>query len=438
MYVCNNCWNESLKWAGQCSFCKEWNTLVEFKESKIISTKSLWVKKTFTKISDTSVFEQEKIPTLSNEFNNLLWGWITKGSIILLSGEPWIGKSTLSLQIAHWIEWSVVYISWEENESQIIARANRLWVKNEHILLLCENNLENILQSLQWTKNDLVIIDSISVLTSENVNGASWGINQIKETTEKLVEFWKNSQTTIILIWHVTKDGNLAWPKTLEHLVDTVLYFEGERYEDLRILRSFKNRFWSTGEIALFQMKETGLVDVSNPWWEFLSKENNDKTTGSSLSITMEWTRPLLVEIEWLAIYTKFGYPKRSTRWIAPQKLDLILAVLWKYSKINLDSFDAYINIVRWMKVNEPWIDVSICASIISSKIWKPIPRDTVFLWEISLTWRLKHCIHLEKRIKEALKLWFKNIIIPDVEVKEQKNIKKIPDITALVAYIVW
>lgn len=438
MYICNNCWNESVKWTGQCGFCKEWNTLQEFKESKMKWNIS-WIKKELTKINDMSSKNEEKIISKSSELNNLLGWWITTWSIILLSGEPWIGKSTLALQLWNLIEKNIVYISGEENENQIISRAKRLWINSDNISLLSENNLENILETLKNTKSDLIVLDSISVITSDNATWTAWSISQVKEVAEKMVEFGKSTNTTIVIIWHVTKDWSLAGPKTLEHLVDTVLYFEGERYEDIRILRSLKNRFWGTWEIAIFKMWEQGLIDLPNPGLEFISSENDDKTCWSSLSITMEWNRPIVVEIESLTTYTKFGYPKRSARWIPNGKLDLILAVLGKYSKVNLDSYDVYANIVRWIKAQEPWIDASIWASIISSKLAKPIPRNTIFIWEISLTWRIKNCFNLEKRIKEAIKLWFENIVIPEIEIKTDKkiNLVKIKDITWLVEIIV-
>lgn len=438
MYICTNCWNESIKWAWQCSFCKEWNTLVEFKEPKTSWWNLKWISKTLEKIENLKD-EDKKIKTKSSELNNLLNWWITEWSVILLSWEPWIWKSTLALQITWWLKWNVIYVSWEETTSQISSRAQRLWVKWDNISLLSENNLENILETISKEKSELVIIDSISVISSWNINGSSWSISQVKEVAEKLVDYSKTTNTTIIIIWHVNKEWNLAWPKTLEHLVDTVLYFEWERYEEIRILRSLKNRFGSTWEIAIFKMEESWLKDLENPGLEFISKENDGETTWSSLSITLEWTRPIVVEVESLTTYTKFGYPKRSAKWINTQKLDLILAVLSKYSQINLDSYDVYVNIVRWIKVFEPWIDLSIWASIISSKTWKPIPRDSIFIWEISLTWRIKNCFSLEKRIKEAIKLWFKNIYIPDIGIKNEKNINiiKIKDIKWLVENII-
>ncbi len=438
MYVCNNCWNESIKWAWQCSFCKEWNTLQEFKESKVKSWSLKWMVKNLQKIWD---FEKnnKQVKTSSEELNNLLSGWITEWSVILLSWEPGIWKSTLALQIANWFPWEVIYVSGEETSEQISWRAKRLEINSWSISLLSENNLENILETISKENPSLIILDSVSVITSENATWSAWSISQVKEVAEKIVDFCKTKNITSIIIWHVNKDWNLAWPKTLEHLVDTVLYFEWERYEDIRLLRSLKNRFGSTWEVAIFKMEENWLRDLENPWLEFVSKENDNKTIGSSLSITIEWTRPIVVEIESLTTYTKFGYPKRSAKWINTQKLDLILAVLSKYSSINLESYDVYVNVVRWIKVYEPGIDLSIWASIISSKSWKPIPRNSVFIWEISLTWRIKNCFNIEKRVKEAIKLWFENIYIPDVEVKiEWKvNIVKIKDIKELVGKIV-
>lgn len=442
MYLCTNCWNESIKWTGQCSFCKEWNTLEAFKETKgksgkVAGTKKELIPITWERSQNTSA-TQNYIVTKSKELNTLLGWGITQWSIILLSGEPGIGKSTLALQLGNLIEKNIIYVSGEENEWQILTRASRLGVQSKSFSLLCENNLEDILTTLTHNQSDVVIIDSISVLLSNNANGSAGSISQVKEIAEKLVEFGKTTNTTIIIIGHVNKDGNLAWPKTLEHLVDTVLYFEWERYEDIRILRSLKNRFGSTGEVALFKMGEMGLQDLANPGLEFISQENDAKTTWSSLSITLEWNRPIVVEIESLTTYTKFGYPKRSSRGIALQKLDLIVAVLWKYSKINLDSYDVYANIVRGIKVSEPGIDLSIGASIISSKTNIPLPRDTLFIWEISLTGRIKNCFGIEKRVKEAIKLWFTHIIIPDIEIKWDKkiNIIKVKDIGALVSYI--
>jgi len=302
---------------------------------------------------------------------------------VLLSGEPGIGKSTLSLQLGGWISEDIVYISGEETLPQISGRAKRLWVAWNNIGLLAENNFENIIATLDKNKSKVVILDSISVMYSNELSGTAGSIGQVRYITEKIVEYGKQNNITFIIIGHVTKDGSLAGPKTLEHMVDTVLYFEGDKFDNLRILRSLKNRFGSSSEIGLYKMWETGLVDIPNPGLEFISDELD--TIWSALSVTMEWTRPLIVETEALTTYTKFGYPKRSSRGIVGNKLDLIIAVLGKYTPVKLESYDVYANISRGLSFSEPGLDLAISASIISSKLSKALSKKTVFIWEISL-----------------------------------------------------
>ena len=413
MYVCSECWNETLKWAGQCPSCKAWSSLKEFKEAKVNEAWSIkWEAKNLQKISEIKKDENlEKIKTESSELNSVLWGWITPGGITLLTWEPGIWKSTITLQLANWVKnKKIIYISGEETEYQIGSRASRMWISWENIELLSESNIENILETLKKNTCDVLVIDSISVIHSSNITWVAWSISQVKYITELLVAYAKTTNVALFIIWHVNKEWNVAWPKTLEHMVDTVLFFEWEKYDDLRILRWLKNRFGSTNEVALFKMKEAWLEDLTNPGLEFIN--NTENTVWSSLSITMEWTRALVVETEWLTTYTKFGYPKRSSRWINSSKLDLIVAVLWKYTAVSLDSYDVYTNIARWLKIDEPWIDLSIAASIISSKTNKALPKDIIFIWEISLTWIVKKPIHTEKRVKEAEKMWFKKIFI--------------------------
>lgn len=431
MYICTNCWNESPKWQGKCNFCWEWNTLKEFKEEKISSSK-WWEKKALTKLSEIEFdLKSEKIKTKSSELNNVLWWWITKGSVILLSWEPGIGKSTITLELAKLVKEKIIYVSGEETSFQVASRATRLWISGENIELLAESCIEDIIETVSHNEAEILIIDSISVMHSKNISWVSWSISQVKFISEILVEFAKKTNTATFIIWHITKDWNLAWPKTLEHMVDTVLYFEGDKYDNLRILRSLKNRFWATSEIWIFSMTENWLKDLKNPELEFVNSK--EAQVWSSLSITIEWSRPILVETESLTTYTKFGYPKRSARWINSSKLDLIVAVLWKYSEIKLDSYDVYSNIARWLKIDEPWIDLSVAVSIISSKLNKKIEKDTVFIGEISLTWVIKKPIFLEKRIKEAEKIWIKKIFIPDSEITSKKleliKVKNISDL---------
>lgn len=350
MYICADCGNESLIWRGQCEYCKAWNTMKEFKESKTGSkaSKSASVKE-LEGIAVRSESSQNRIITKSEELNTVLGGGILPGSIILLSGEPGIGKSTLTLQLGNWVSEKLIYISAEETQGQIASRAKRLEVTGTHIQILAENNIENILATLHKNLCSLVIFDSISVMYCEEINGTAGSITQVRYITEKIVEFGKSTGTSCIIIGHVTKDGSLAGPKTLEHMVDTVLYFEGDKYDNLRILRCLKNRFGSSSEIGLYKMEEVGLVDISNPGLEFISDDHDAQ--GSALSITMEGSRPLIVETEALTTYTKFGYPKRSARGISASKLDLIIAVLGKYTPVKLESYDVYCNISRGLSL---------------------------------------------------------------------------------------
>ena len=437
MYVCSDCGNESLTWKWQCEYCKAWNTLKQFKESKITKWKSSASAKNLQTI-DAKAKEsiQEKIQSKSSELNNLLGWGITQWSIILLSGEPGIGKSTLTLALGKWINEDIIYISGEETENQIIERADRMKVSGENIKILSESNLESILATLKKNPTRIVIIDSISVVQSKEISGTSGSISQVRYITERFIEFWKKTNTTFFIIWHITKDGSLAGPKTLEHMVDVVLFFEGDKFDNLRILRGLKNRFGPTSEIALFKMDETWLNDVKNPGLEFINEKSD--TVWSSLSITVEWKRPLVVETEALTTYTKFGYPKRSSRWIRSSKLDLIIAVLGKYTNVKLESYDVYCNIARGLSFEEPGIDLSLAASIISSKSGKPLKKTAIFVWEISLTGKIKNVIFLEQRIKEAEKMWFETIYIPDVDIKASKKIKtiKIKSISDLVKNI--
>ena len=443
MFYCKECGNESIKWQWQCDYCKSWNSLVEMKKekkSKTWSDKIWWVAaevRTLSNIEETQN-KQARIQTQSNELNNLLWGWVVEGSVVLLSWEPGIGKSTLTLQFWNWIQESIIYVSGEETQAQLLDRAKRLEIKNDLLSVVTQNNIEDILETLTNNPSKIVIIDSISVMHSQNSTGTSGSVSQVKYITDLLVNFAKTTNTTVFIIGHITKDGNLAGPKTLEHMVDTVLFFEWDKYDNLRILRALKNRFWATSEIAIFKMLEQGLADLKNPWLEFINAHEND-TIWSSLSITMEWTRPIVVETESLTNYTKFWYPKRSTRWVTPSKLDLIVAVLWKYTKIKLESSDVYSNISRGLKIDEPGIDLSLCASIISSKLNKVIPKNTIFLWEISLTGNIRSIMHLEKRIKEAEKMWFEHIFIPKSDLKGKFKIKvtQIGNIKDLVTHLV-
>lgn len=439
MFICTNCGNEYVKWQWQCNFCKEWSTLKEFKEEKNSAKNShSWEKRELQSIG-SEIQADEKFITQSSELNNVLGGGIIQWSLILLSWEPWIGKSTLALQIAWWLaDKKVIYISGEETASQIFSRAQRLGINWQNINVLSESNIENILESIKQVQADFIIFDSISVMYSWNIPWVSGSINQVKYIGEIIQSFSKNNNISSLVIGHITKDGNLAWPKSLEHLVDTILFFEGERYEDIRILRSLKNRFWDTGEVGIFKMKEKWLEDLKNPWIELLNDKNMHPAIGSSLSITLEGTRPLLIECEALTNYTKFGYPKRSTRGIQTTKLDMLIAILSKYSSVKLDSYDVYANIARGLKIDDPGIDLSILASIISSKLGKNITKTVVFIGEVSLTGKIKNVNNLEKRVKEAEKIGIAEAVIPNenMSYKGKIKIRKIDTIEELVKII--
>ena len=318
------------------------------------------------------------------------------------------------MQIADWYsgkENTAVYVSAEENIHQISDRAHRLGIANEHIRIFTAHTLEDILETIEKNTSGLIVIDSISMISSLDVSSQTGSITQIRYVTEVFMEFSKRTGRSIILIGHVTKEGTISGPKILEHLVDTVLFLEGSKYEDYRILRALKNRFGPTDEIGLFRMAEKGLIDIANPGLEFIDKEN-EYLSGSALGITLEGNRPIVIEIEALSTYTKFGYPKRSARGIQNGKVDLLIAVLSKWSDTKLESYDVYVNVARGLSISEPGIDLATVAAIISSKKNKPLGRR-VFLGEISLTGVVKNIFGLQKRVDEAVKLGFTEIVLP-------------------------
>jgi len=348
----------------------------------------------------------------SPELAGVLGGGLVRGSLTLLSGEPGIGKSTLTLELAHWCankETPVLYISGEEGEEQIAGRAHRLGVNNPHIHFLHEEVLEDIMSTLEATPYPIVIIDSVSVLYAESLGGATGGVSQIRMIAETCMHYSKKTNTAMILIGHVTKDGDLAGPKTLEHLVDTVLFLEGDKYQSYRILRAMKNRFWPTDAIGLFEMNEQGLQDLKNPAESLLG---TPAQVWSALTIAMEWNRPVIMEIEALTHSTKFPYPKRSARGVATQKIDLLLATIAKFGKINLDGDDVYINVSHGLSVWEPAVDLAIAAALLSSDSKKSL-NHALFLGEISLTGAIKPVSNIERRIEEAKKLGFTSLHIP-------------------------
>ncbi len=417
VFVCSGCGYESPKWMGKCPACNEWNS---FYEEKVVSSSNLksGKKKEISKPIELNKIEgksESKISTGFNELDRVLGGGLVNGSLILLGGEPGIGKSTLILQICNKIktDGKVLYISGEESGEQIKLRADRLGVKNDNLLFLSETNIENIEENILLINPKLVIIDSIQTMFSEEITSAPGSVSQVREITAKIMRTCKENGITTILIGHVTKDGNIAGPRVLEHMVDTVLYLEGERYFSYRMLRGVKNRFGSTNEIGMFEMQSEGLVEITDPS-KVLISEREENPSGSVIIATMEGTRPLLVEFQALTTPTVFGMPRRTANGIDYNRLAVLIAVLEKKLGLNLGNQDVYLNVVSGLKINEPAIDLGIIAATVSS--FKNLPIDTgiVVLGEVGLTGEIRSVNLIEKRLKEAEKLGFKRCIIPE------------------------
>lgn len=390
-------------------------------------------------LTNTDTEEFRRYSSSSLELDWVLGWWLLPWALVLLSWEPGIGKSTLSLQMADWY-WErgqdVLYISWEESVWQISSRANRLWISSDNIELLSESEFESIVATIEASKANIIIIDSLSVLSASSLDWMPGSISQIRAMTEVCMQLAKKLGKSIVLIGHVTKDGSISGPKSLEHLVDVVLFLEGVRTENYRILRAFKNRFGSTDAVGLFRMESSGLKDLTNPGMEFIDTDNFS-LSGSALTLTIEWNRPILVEIEALTTSTKFWYPKRSSRGINSLKLDLLIAVITKFTKLALDSSDVYLNVARGIMLAEPGVDLACIMAILSSKKNISLGK-TIFLGEVSLTWVIKNVFLLEKRILEAHKLGFRDIVIPEnydgkiPEWMQVKRVKSIADIKTL------
>ena len=406
-YVCSNCEYETPKWIGKCPSCNSWNS---FQEEQLLPKAQQKSVKGLAKQTSSISFEasnEQRYQTEISELDNVLGGGVITDSLILLSGEPGIGKSTLTLQICDKIaalQKKVLYISGEESVAQIGNRANRLNISSELISIINENYLENILATLEKESPDFIVIDSIQVMTSQNSSSMSGSISQIRQVTEKLMEFAKKNRKAMLIIGHITKEGNLAGPKTLEHLVDVVIHLEGERYQNLRILRGLKNRFGPTSEIGIFEMAQTGLVEVKNPSAKILEERPKD-SIGSALSITIEGNRPFIIEIQALTNPTVFGYPKRTASGFDVNRLNLLIAVIQKYTGINLSNQDVYVNVIGGLKIKDPAVDLAVVSAIISSYNKTPLPMDAVYFGEVGLSGEIRKVTQAEKRQKEVEKL---------------------------------
>ncbi len=421
-YVCSSCGYESLKWLGKCPSCESWNTFSE----ELVEERKTSLKKNYdeTKINklDTKFIESEKrILTSIQEFDRVLGGGIMPGSIVLIGGDPGIGKSTLVMQAASKINEPVLYVTGEESFNQINLRAKRLNVNNENISIITETDLDIIISAIEKTKPKVVIVDSIQTTYKSDFDNAPGTITQIRECTVELMQLAKKSHCAIIIIGHVTKEGMIAGPKVLEHIVDTVLQFEGERSYSYRILRAQKNRFGSTNEIGIFEMHDNGLQEVLNPSEIFLS-EREKQTTGSVVTASIEGTRPILLEVQALVTPSSYGNPQRVATGFDYRRLSILLAVLEKRANLRLSVHNVFLNIAGGIRIDEPAVDLAICSSIASNFLDKHTKSDTVVIGEIGLGGEVRSVNHIEKRIQEAAKLGFKKIIIPSNNLKSIKT----------------
>lgn len=416
-YVCSNCGYESAKWFGKCPGCGEWNTMCE--EVSATASKSAANKKSSSvknakSLSQISGDIEIRFSTGIGEFDRVLGGGIVKGSLVLISGDPGIGKSTILLQICQYLGSSmkILYVSGEESEGQIKLRAQRLGVTSKNLFILSQTDVGNILEVIKTEKPDIAIIDSIQTMVLDEINSSAGSITQVRECTNIFMRTAKNSGIPIFVVGHVNKDGGIAGPKVLEHIVDTVLYFEGERNYSHRILRGVKNRFGSTNEIGVFEMHSEGLSEVVNPSEMMLSGRPKN-ASGSCVACTMEGTRPILAEVQGLVTSTGFGTPRRMSTGFDYNRMNMLIAVLEKRTGFFFAGMDAYINIVGGLKLNEPAADLSVTLSLISSLKDEIVSDKALAFGEIGLAGEIRAVSHCEQRINEAYRLGFEKCIIP-------------------------
>lgn len=429
VFFCQNCGYETAKWMGQCPGCRQWNTFVE----ETVTASLLKEKHSGTRVepvtlSQVTADQDERISTDILELDRVLGGGIVPGSMILVGGDPGIGKSTLLLQVCQKLSAKkkrIMYISGEESLRQIKMRAARIGSFTDSLLLLCETNLDTIRNIIENKKPEIVIIDSIQTMYNEEVASAPGSVSQVRESTGVLMQIAKGLGVSVFIVGHVTKDGNVAGPRVLEHMVDTVLYFEGDRHASYRILRGVKNRFGSTNEIGVFEMRQTGLVEVENPS-EYMLNGRPKGASGSIVACSMEGTRPILVEIQALICKTNFGMPRRTAAGCDYNRVNLLMAVLEKRLGLNLSICDAYVNIAGGIKMNEPAIDLGIVLAIISSYQDKAIGEKVAAFGEIGLSGEVRAVSMAEQRVQECKKLGFEKVILPKACASVVKNVKGI------------
>lgn len=416
-FVCQNCAHASPKWLGKCPSCGEWNTFVEEVEAPVRSTgvRPPGPPTAPTPITDVPESQEPRISTGRGELDRVLGGGLVPGSLVLVGGEPGVGKSTLLAEVCNVLAndgRTVLYVSGEESATQIKLRAQRLGVTSPHLLVLAENDLDAILSATEQTHPQAVVIDSIQTVYTPALPSAPGSVAQVRESTAELLRFAKGTGTTVLLVGHVTKEGQIAGPRVLEHIVDTVLYFEGDRQHAYRILRATKNRFGSTNEIGVFEMRPEGLREVPNPSAVFLS-ERAREAPGSAVVCALEGSRPLLVEIQALVTATVFGMPRRTASGVDFNRMVVLLAVLEKRAGLHLGSQDVYVSVAGGMTVDEPAVDLGMAAAVASSLRNRPVDESAVAIGEIGLAGELRAVPQVEKRLQEAVRLGFRLAVIP-------------------------
>lgn len=430
VFFCQSCGYESSKWMGQCPGCREWNTFVEEPVEKSgRGSKSPGERKEPVMLKDITGTSEERISSGIGEFDRVLGGGIVKGSLVLIGGDPGIGKSTLLLQVTRNLTkglHNILYVSGEESLRQIKMRADRLGNDFENMEVLCETNLDDIAETIRRSKPEAVVIDSIQTMYKEDISSAPGSVSQVREATALLMQLAKSLEVTIFIVGHVTKEGAVAGPRVLEHMVDTVLYFEGDRHASYRILRGVKNRFGSTNEIGVFEMREEGLVEVPNPS-EFMLSGRAIDASGSVITCSLEGTRPVMVEIQALVCHSNFGMPRRQATGIDFNRLNLLMAVIEKRGDLKIGDQDAYVNIAGGIKINEPAIDLGTVVAVVSSFRNRTINEKMVVFGEVGLSGEVRAVSQAELRVLEAKKLGFKTVLMPKSNLTEQ--IRKIKDI---------
>lgn len=415
-FFCQNCGTQHAKWVGQCYACKEWNTIVEEvvqKEEKRVWKQSTTAKQTVNKplkIADIVLNPEERIISNNNELDTVLGGGFVKGSVTLLGGEPGIGKSTLLLQVALNVNQKVLYVSGEESQSQIKMRAERLSTKNDNCLVLTETNTQNIFKNIEEISPEILVIDSIQTLHTNAIDASPGTISQIRETAAELIKFAKETSTPVLLIGHINKEGSIAGPKILEHMVDVVLQFEGDRNHTYRILRSHKNRFGSTSELGIYEMLSDGLREITNPSEILISKKDDD-LSGTAIASTLEGIRPLMIEIQSLVSTAVYGTPQRSATGYNIKRLNMLLAVLEKRAGFKLGAKDVFLNITGGISIDDPAIDLAVVAAILSSNQDIAVNPNVCFAAEVGLAGEIRPVSKIEQRILEAEKLGYKTFV---------------------------